>query len=178
MTLANRMLQNFKILYTVNENFRNDTDKKSVEVVSLFDADKSANDLRLRYNLSRSYQDVIKSHLFFKKIPEHLIVVGTGSLSPFVINDPRNKKEKIVVLPLVPELTLTEIQNSWEDIKSFRDILLKDYIGRKKQQKTYPKNKLDRDIEIYKSVLPRQSRGLDELGRLKGDLVPVTLLVY
>ena len=72
-----------------------------------------------------------------------------GALEPFVINNPENEKEKIVVLALPPELTITEMQKNWKKISFKRDYYLREYGNYKKIKKLSPKINLKRDIEIY-----------------------------
>lgn len=172
MTITNRILQNFKILFTVNVEFKNDLDniKKNINKkllhnlsdnelsVKTLNEDTKIEDkklhnmiskIRLRYNLPIIYQQVIHSYLICGKIPEHLILVGKNEVTPLIVNNPDNKKEKLVVLPLSPELSITEIQNNWDMIKFNRDILLTKIMKKNKTKKIYPRKNLKRDLKIY-----------------------------
>jgi len=169
MNLKNRIIQNFKILFTINDNFRKDLESSRQYLVKnkltgtlkkhksgYFSSDfspepeeelkKEVIEIKSKYGLSSAYSHVIDMYLKTGIIPDYFI--GLSGLDPIVVNNPKNKKEKIVVLPLTPEVTISEIQQSWSWIKIIRDNHYK-IITNKKTQKISPRKNIDRDIEIY-----------------------------
>jgi len=105
--------------------------------------------LRTKYNLSFGYQnyledlinnpEAIKIEYSAKYLPESLI--------PFKIANPNNPEEMLSVLNISPETSLDEVQRYWKEIKS-RAVFNNEDTGQKKS-KSYPCNKLDRDLKIF-----------------------------
>ncbi|MFA5024471.1 MAG: hypothetical protein WC523_05980 [Patescibacteria group bacterium] len=105
--------------------------------------------LRTKYNLSFGYQtyledlinnpEAIKIEYSAKYLPESLI--------PFKIANPNNPEEILSVLNISPETSLDEVQRYWKEIKS-RAVFNNEDTGHKKP-KSYPCNKLDRDLKIF-----------------------------
>ncbi len=105
--------------------------------------------LRTKYNLSFGYQtyledlinnpEAIKIEYSAKYLPESLI--------PFKIANPNNPEEMLSVLNISPETSLDEVQRYWKEIKS-RAVFSNEDTGQKKS-KSYPCNKLDRDLKIF-----------------------------
>jgi hypothetical protein len=177
MDITNRILQNFRILFTVSDEFKSDliclcSEIKKIDVFGYHHPERKIGEaihfaidtkekenfiklinkkvsvLRRKYNLSTAYQDVIESYLITNDVPEYLVNLYS-EITPFVINNPDNEKEKMIVMPLPPEATITEIQNHWNYIKNKRKFLAKINSIPTNKNKIKTRKNLKRDLEIY-----------------------------
>lgn len=169
MQFVNRILSNILILQTVNEDFKYDlkhiTSFSSVkdvmkhlekvdERLRVAEVNKTQNEciakLRKKYNLSTTYHDVIRSYLDVDCEPEKWIKYSGSDYEPFIINNPDNKEEKIVVMRLAPESSKAEIIKNWKEIEWWRDFLYNAYLKKKRNKKKVSARKNTmRDIAIF-----------------------------
>jgi hypothetical protein len=147
MSLSTRLLQNLRILDAFDKNFSLDlfnANNYPTKIIFNDLPDSTPNDLKLKevfrtlrmrkeniakirtkYNLSPVYQNVLEFCYEVDIIP--YISGGMNDkqeLYPFVIKNPQNKDEDIVVLNITPETSIADIQRNWKQITLFRNAFL------------------------------------------------------
>lgn len=174
MSLAIAIKQNIELLLTLNDDFKNDLilvrkkllplEKEAfspIKMISRYEIDyddqikyyratqKHAIRIRKKYNLSPVYQDNIVWFLGDNKIYQ-LGREMKWKYMPFKASNPRNPKEKIVVMPLFPESNITDIKKYWKDISNRKNNLYFEIYKTVKNKKIVTRKNFKRDIEIYK----------------------------
>lgn len=171
---SERFSQDLWLLYAVNEDFKKDINNIkneinnlnslsgdeyellviSGEIIEDFSIEQlikeKSNKLREKYNLSYDYQSYLEE-FFEPEFSECLCFDNHGwvlpqPLTPLAVQNPHNKKEYLTVLNITPETNLKEVQKYWQEIKSYAGMYWK---KRKRKHKSYPRQQLSRDLEIY-----------------------------
>ena len=174
MSLPKALIQNLELLIAINNDFKNDLDleyKKltpfrnknivsvktrdglesdmSVEHEEYIATQKSANKIIKKYNLSYFYYDGVVQYLQDKKL-YNVERETKWKYMPFISNDPKNNKNKIVVMPLLQESNIADIQKYWKEIVNRKEILYKELNKKSNLHKLVVRKNFDRDLEIYK----------------------------
>ncbi len=152
------------------------SNKPSLEIDSSADVQRlisnfseAVSNLRLKYNLSSSYQEPLKD---FIEIEERgRLSDMPAELYPFNIANPTNPKEQFTVIRLNPETTITELQKNWHKI---RQAVVK--LSDCKSLKASPRNNIARDLEIYQ--LRQDGKKDKEIASIINEKYPDKILGY
>ncbi len=117
--------------------------KTSADIQRLMDNySKAVSGLRLKYNLSSSYQEPLKD--FIEVEDRSYLFNIPAELWPFNIANPTNPQEEFTVIRLNPETTITELQKNWSRIR--KEVA---ELSAHKPLKASPRTNIGRDLEIY-----------------------------
>ncbi len=152
------------------------SDKSSLEVGSSVDVQrlinnyiKAVSDLRLKYNLSSSYQEPLKDFIEIEDRSRLLDI--PPELWPFNIANPVNPKEEFTVIRLNPETTITELQKNWNRIR--KEVAK---LSAHKPLKASPRVNVARDLEIYQ--LRQNGKKDKEIASIINEKYPDKILGY
>jgi len=150
--------------------------KPSLEIDSSSDVErlvgnfsKAVSDLRLKYNLSSSYQEPLKDFIEIEDRSRLLDI--PPELWPFNVASPSNPKEQFTVIRLNPETTITELQKNWNRIR--KEVVK---LSAHKPLKASPRNNIARDLEIYE--LRQAGKKDKEIASIINEKYPDKVLGY
>jgi hypothetical protein len=130
---------------------------------------KAVSDLRLKYNLSSSYQEPLKDFIEIEDRSRLLDI--PPELWPFNVASPSNPKEEFTVIRLNPETTITELQKNWSRIR--KEVVK---LSAHKPLKASPRVNVGRDLEIYQ--LRQNGKKDKEIASIINEKYPDKILGY
>jgi len=130
---------------------------------------KAVSDLRLKYNLSSSYQEPLKDFIEIEDRSRLLDI--PPELWPFNVVSPSNPKEEFTVIRLNPETTITELQKNWNRIR--KEVAK---LSSHKPVKASPRTNIGRDLEIYQ--LRQDGKEYKEIASVINEKYPDKILGY
>jgi len=151
-----------------NKSFREVDSSVDVQrLVSNFS--KAISNLRLKYNLSSSYQEPLKDFIEIEDRSRLLDI--PPELWPFNISNPTNSQEEFTVIRLNPETTITELQKNWSRIR--KEVA---ELSARKPLKASPRTNIGRDLEIYQ--LRQDGKEYKEIASIINEKYPDKILGY
>jgi hypothetical protein len=125
--------------------------------------------LRLKYNLSSSYQEPLKDFIEIEDRSRLLDI--PPELWPFNVANPANPLEEFTVIRLNPETTITELQKNWNRIR--KEVVK---LSAHKPLKASPRTNIGRDLEIYQ--LRQDGKKDKEIASIINEKYPNKILGY